>query len=127
LIGAIGQIVGGAGHAAAGACWVARSVFGERSALWRLFQAWLFADAPGWFRWVYLRYGERAAVWLQDKPRIKAIVRRWMLGRIWNRIELFKQDWGEEGARQEAIGNRGGSSFGPSPIAHRPSPITYHP
>lgn len=94
LIGAVGEldasIVGGASKAAAG-CWVARVVFGEQSALWRLFERWLFEQAPGWFRWCYLRYGERVAAWLRDKPLAKALVRRWMIGKIWRRIETFHQ------------------------------------
>lgn len=81
LIGAIGQIAGSAGSAA-GACWVAREVFGEGNVLWKIFQAWLLADAPGWLRYTYMQYGERTARWLHDKPRLKKLVRWWMARRI---------------------------------------------
>lgn len=91
VIGAVGQldasIIGAAGKA--GACWVAREVFGEESLLWRIFERWLICDAPAWFRWCYLRFGERVARWLRDKPRLKALVRRWMAGRIWSRLEKW--------------------------------------
>lgn len=83
------QVVGSASKAAA--CWVAREVFGHRSALWRLFQGWLFEDAPAWFRWAYLRWGWPVADWLHDKPRLKRLVRHWMIGRIWNRMERRRE------------------------------------
>lgn len=89
LIGAIGQIVGGGAGAAgkAAGCWVAREVFGEENALWQIFQSWLFEDGPRWLRWLYLRRGERWARWLQDKPRVKKMVRAWMAGRVWTRLK----------------------------------------
>lgn len=86
LIGAIGDIVSSGASAGAGACWVAREVFGESSALWQLFQSWLLIDAPPWFRSLYARHGQRCAEWLKDKPRVKAIVRGWMTRRIWTRL-----------------------------------------
>lgn len=96
-IGFDAALVGSAG-AAAGACWVAREVFGEQSALWRLFQRWLFMHAPAWFRFLYLRFGRRGARWLRDKPRLKRHVRRWMLDRIWDSVEreLWKRHWAHE-------------------------------
>lgn len=87
LIGAIGSIVGGAAGGATKACWVAREVFGEENALWRIFQSWLFEDAPAWLRWLYLRRGERWARWLQDKPRVKKIVRAWMARQIGTKLK----------------------------------------
>jgi len=79
----------GAGGAAA-ACWVAREVFGTESTLWRMFERWLMEDAPMWFRFLYLRYGERAAAWLHKHPGLKPAVRWWMINRIWRRIERFQ-------------------------------------
>lgn len=77
-------LVGG-GMKGAG-CWVAREVFGEGNALWRIFQGWLLEDGPAWVRWLYLRYGERIARWLRDKPRLKRLVRTWMAARIRDRL-----------------------------------------
>jgi len=88
-------LVGSAGKAAG--CWVAQEVFGKESLLWRIFASWLLHDAPAWFRWLYLRHGQRAAAWLHDKPRAKALVRRWMIGRIWARVqrELWRRNWSD--------------------------------
>lgn len=63
-------------------CWVAREVFGNENPQWLRFRHWLFYHAPEWFRNLYLRFGERFAVFIKDKPRIKAIIRRWMESRI---------------------------------------------
>lgn len=85
----IGQIVGGllgAGGAAAGACWVAREVFGVESIQWRQFREWLLTRAPGRFFWWYLRNGERFAETLKSRPQTKRKLRRWMQGKI---NELF--------------------------------------
>jgi hypothetical protein len=92
LIGAIGQIVSSGASAGAGACWVAREVFGERSALWQLFQGWLLMEAPAWLRWLYLHCGELCARWLHDKPRAKTLVRWWMARRIWTHLRHTKTE-----------------------------------
>jgi len=63
-------------------CWVARAVYGAHNPRWLVFRFWLLQRAPAWFRWLYLRYGARVAAWLGDKPRVKAVVRRWMEARI---------------------------------------------
>lgn len=67
-----------AGSAAMMACWVAREVYGPACPMWLLFRAWLFENAPAWFRKFYLRHGRRIATWLRDKPAMKAIIRHWM-------------------------------------------------
>jgi flagellar hook-associated protein 2 len=67
-------------------CWVARAVYGARNPRWLLFRHWLLHRAPGWFRALYLRHGERFAGWLADKPRLRAVIRRWMDVRIANLV-----------------------------------------
>ncbi len=63
-------------------CWVARAVYGEANPRWLLFRQWLLGHAPAWFRGLYLRHGEKFAAWLQNKPWLKAAIRRWMDARI---------------------------------------------
>lgn len=59
-------------------CWVARAVYGVGNPRWIVFRVWLLSQAPSWFRWLYLRHGERFASWLDDKPRLRHFIRRWM-------------------------------------------------
>ena len=59
-------------------CWVARAAFGEGDIRWMVFREWLVADAPSWFRALYIRHGARFGAWLVDKPRARAMVRRAM-------------------------------------------------
>ena len=59
-------------------CWVARAVYGEDNPRWLLFRAWLMNDAPGWFRALYLRHGERIARRIAPYPAIKSLIRVWM-------------------------------------------------
>jgi hypothetical protein len=66
-----------AGMAGGIACWVARSVYGPGVA-WRLFRHWVLNLAPKWFKRFYLRFGERIARWLDDKPAVKDLIRPWM-------------------------------------------------
>ena len=63
-------------------CWVARAVYGVENPRWLLFRFWLLHRAPGWFRALYLRHGERFGAWLGDKPRLRGAIRRWMDTRI---------------------------------------------
>ena len=63
-------------------CWVARAVYGSANPRWLLFRFWLLNRAPGWFRALYLRHGERVADWLGDKPWLRSAIRRWMDTRI---------------------------------------------
>jgi hypothetical protein len=86
--GATGAIIGGvaAGAGALGggaiACWVAREVYGAENPKWVLFREWLFSKAPAWFRNLYIKYGERFAEFISNKPKLKSLIRRWMDSRI---------------------------------------------
>lgn len=78
-------------------CWVAREVYGADDPRWETFREWLMLRAPGWFRALYRQHGERVAVWIADKPRVKSIIRWWMDGRIrtmearWNESTEYVQ------------------------------------
>lgn len=61
-----------------GTCWVARAVYGETNPRWLLFRAWLLGEAPAWLRELYIAHGEEFAVWIQDKPLLKAAIRTLM-------------------------------------------------
>jgi len=90
----VGDMVGSAAGAAGGAmCWVAREVYGEDNDAWKLFRFWLYIVAPTWFRKLYERHGARFARWLHNKPRVKAVIRRWMDSRIKSlEVEMEKTD-----------------------------------
>jgi len=60
-------------------CWVARAAFGETDIRWMIFREWLYADAPAWFRKLYLRHGEAVGCWLEDHPQMKGAVRVMMM------------------------------------------------
>lgn len=59
-------------------CWVARTVYGADNPRWLEFRAWLWSHAPKWFLKLYLRFGERFAEFIHDKPLIKGAIRSWM-------------------------------------------------
>lgn len=80
-IGAIGQL-GGAAIIGTALCWVARECYGEENPKWLAFRHWLLTKAPAWFRNLYIKYGERFALWIHDKPKLKSLIRRWMDGRV---------------------------------------------
>ena len=61
-----------------GKCWVAREVYGAHNPAWLLFRNWLDTKAPRWFDKLYLKFGERFAKFISDKPRLKARIRLWM-------------------------------------------------
>jgi hypothetical protein len=63
-------------------CWVAREVYGVENPKWVLFREWLFSKAPAWFRNLYIKYGERFAEFIRNKPKLKSLIRRWMDSRI---------------------------------------------
>jgi hypothetical protein len=85
-----GAIIGGAlsgGGAAAGAmCWVAREIYGVESPSWLLFREWLTVSAPRWFHDLYAKRGEKFALWIANKPKLKKLIRWWMDGRIANHL-----------------------------------------
>ncbi len=64
------------------ACWIARAVYGEENPRWMLFRDWLTEDSPAWFHALYLRHGERFALWLAPHTGLKAVIRFWMDSRI---------------------------------------------
>ena len=74
--------IGAAGGAAAFFCWVAREVYGEHNPAWLLFRSWMLNDSPSLFRKAYIKYGERFANFISDKPRLKARIRSWMDSKI---------------------------------------------
>ena len=80
-IGGIAQGIGAVGGLAA-FCWVAREVYGIENPKWLEFRYWMLNDAPSWFLKLYVKYGERIAKFISDKPRIKSIIRKWMNTKI---------------------------------------------
>ncbi len=72
-------------------CWVARAVYGEEDPRWMLFRAWLLADAPLWFRTLYIRRGERFADWVAGRTCVKSVIRRWMDQRIARRTHRLNR------------------------------------
>jgi len=68
--------------ATAYACWVAREVYGIDNPKWLEFREWMLNDSPSWFRKLYIKFGERFAAFISNKPRIKSIIRKWMDTRI---------------------------------------------
>ncbi len=80
LYSALGSIGGGATSAATAAalCWVAREVYGVHNPAWMAFRYWMLNESPSWFRATYIKYGERFANFISDKPRLKARIRMWM-------------------------------------------------
>ena len=79
----IGNLVGsGIGAYAGIACWVAREVYGVHNPAWLLFREWMLNESPGWFRAIYIKFGERFAKFISNKPRLKARIRLWMDSKI---------------------------------------------
>jgi len=85
MIGGVTQAAGSIAGAAAsggGGCWVAREVYGIENPQWLEFREWMLNDAPSWLRNLYLKYGERFAKFISNKPRVKLIIRKWMNTKI---------------------------------------------
>ena len=84
IIGAVGTAISGGAQGAgtAIACWVAREVYGIDNPQWMQFRKWMLNDSPSLFRKLYLKYGERFAEFISNKPRIKLIIRKWMNTKI---------------------------------------------
>ena len=70
------------GAAAITKCWVAREVYGIENQKWLQFREWLTYQAPRWFDRLYIKYGERFAKFISNKPRVKSIIRKWMNTKI---------------------------------------------
>ena len=83
IFSGLGSAIGG-GLTGFGAfkCWVAREVYGAHNPSWLLFRNWLDTKAPRWFDKLYLRFGERFAKFISNKPRLKARIRIWMDSKI---------------------------------------------
>jgi hypothetical protein len=84
--GGMGGGMGGMGGGMGGFCWVAREVYGADDPRWLLFRDWLRSDAPRWLHDLYGREGERFAVWVSDKPAVKALLRSLMDAAIESRV-----------------------------------------
>jgi hypothetical protein len=84
IAGGIGGLVG---KIAPGGflCWVAREVYGNDNPKWIQFREWMLTKASDNLRNFYIKHGEKIAESIRNKPRIKAIIRKWMDGKI---IEL---------------------------------------
>lgn len=85
MFGSLGGAAIGAGGmlgAASILCWVAREVYGQDNPTWLLFRDWMLHDAPKWLRSAYIKYGERIAEFIKDKPLLKNLIRRWMDSKI---------------------------------------------
>jgi len=80
-VGGVAQGIGAAGGLAA-FCWVAREVYGPTNPKWLEFREWMLNDAPCWLRNLYLKYGERTAKFISNKPLVKSIIRKWMNTKI---------------------------------------------
>ena len=63
-------------------CWVAREVYGVDNPKWLQFREWMLEDSPSWFLKLYIKYGERFAKFISNKPLLKTIIRKWMNTRI---------------------------------------------
>lgn len=87
----IGGALSGAGAAGGGfaarGCWVAREVYGIDSPSWLLFREWLTLKAPLWLFDLYMKHGEKFALWIANKPKLKKLIKYWMDGRIANHLK----------------------------------------
>jgi hypothetical protein len=79
--GMFGSILGGVASAIP-FCWVAREVYGIENPKWLEFRYWMLNDAPSWFRNLYIKYGEKIAKFISNKPFVKSIIRKWMNTKI---------------------------------------------
>jgi hypothetical protein len=73
----VGAGIGAAGSVAGGAlgCWVAREIYGTKSGTWKVVRHWVFTSTPKWVQKAYLRFGERFAKFISDKPALKAAIK----------------------------------------------------
>ena len=85
MIGGLASGLGALGGGfASRPCWVAREVYGIDNPKWLRFREWMLHDSPAPFRYLYLRYGERFAAFISNKPKLKNLIRKWMDKRIEN-------------------------------------------
>jgi hypothetical protein len=78
-LGGIGGLLGGISKVAPlFTCWVAREVYGENNFKWLIFRGWMLNESPKLLRAAYLKYGERFAAFVKNKPRVKSALRFFM-------------------------------------------------
>ena len=84
VAGGVKDLAGAAGGMASMGilCWVAREVYGIENPKWLQFREWMLTKASDNLRNFYIKYGERIAESIRNKPKIKAIIRKWMDGKI---------------------------------------------
>jgi len=84
IAGGVKDLAGAAGSVASMGfmCWVAREVYGIENPKWLQFREWMLTKASDNLRNFYIEYGERIAESIRNKPKIKAIIRKWMDGKI---------------------------------------------
>jgi hypothetical protein len=84
IAGGVKDLAGAAGgFASMGVlCWVAREVYGIDNPKWLQFREWMLTKASDNLRNFYIEYGERIAESIRNKPKIKAIIRKWMDSKI---------------------------------------------
>lgn len=84
LAGGVKDLAGAAGGLASAGilCWVAREVYGIDNPKWMQFREWMLTKASDNLRNFYIKYGERIAESIRNKPKIKAIIRKWMDSKI---------------------------------------------
>ena len=76
MAGGTGQGAGAAAMTVLMGCWVAAEVFGGWDKLkTRFARIFIMTRMPKWFRGAYLKYGERFANFISDKPALKASVK----------------------------------------------------
>ena len=82
--GGVKDLAGGFGTLAGAGllCWVAREVYGIENPKWLQFREWMLTKASDNLRNFYIEYGERIAESIRNKPKIKAIIRKWMDSKI---------------------------------------------
>ena len=82
--GGVKDLAGGFGTLAGAGllCWVAREVYGIDNPKWLQFREWMLTKASDNLRNFYIEYGERIAESIRNKPKIKAIIRKWMDSKI---------------------------------------------
>ena len=83
VMGGLGALGGGILSRPKKPCWVAREVFGESNPEWVVFYMWKEGVGPKWFRTLYNRFGEHAARFIANKPRLKERIRTWMRSKIY--------------------------------------------
>jgi hypothetical protein len=82
--GGVKDLAGGFGTLAGAGllCWVAREVYGIDNPKWLQFREWMLTKASDNLRNFYIEYGERIAESIRNKPKIKALIRKWMDSKI---------------------------------------------